>query len=88
MMATFESLTWQAVGIIVATISTLGAAVVWAYNKVYQLGKTDQRITNIEYVVDVEFREKFKAIDKRFDKLEEKMDKKFDKLYALLLKKQ
>lgn len=87
-MATFESLTWQAVGVIAATLSALGATVVWTDNKVYQLGKTDQRIANIEHVVDVEFREKFKAIDKRFDKLEEKMDKKFDKLYALLLKKQ
>jgi len=94
-MATFESITWQAAGVFVAILSALGTAVVWTYNKVYELGKTDQRITNIEYILDVEFREKFKAIDKRFekiddrfDKLEEKMDKKFEKLYALLLKKQ
>lgn len=101
-MATFESITWQAAGVFVAILSALGTVVVWTYNKVYQLGKTDQKITNIEYILDVEFREKFRAIDKRFDKidkrfekiderfdkLEEKMDKKFEKLYALLLKKQ
>lgn len=94
-MATFESITWQALGVIAVTLSSLGAAVVWTYNKVYGLGRTDERINNIEHILEVEYREKFKAIDKRFDKLEEriekrfnKIDEKFDKLYNLLLKKQ
>ena len=94
-MATFESITWQALGVIAVMLSSLGAAVVWTYNKVYGLGRTDERINNIEHILEVEYREKFKAIDKRFDKLEEriekrfnKIDEKFDKLYNLLLKKQ
>lgn len=101
-MATFESITWQALGALAMMLSALATGVVWTFNKVYRLGKTDQRITNIEYILDVEFREKFKAIDKhfskiddRFDKLEERMEKrfnkideKFDKLCNLLLKKQ
>ncbi len=97
-MATFESITWQAIGVLAVMLSTLGTAIVWTYNKVYQLGKTDQRITNIEYILDVEFREKFRAIDNRFDKIDnrferiderfDKIDEKFDKLYNLLLKKQ
>lgn len=101
-MATFESITWQALGALAMMLSALATGVVWTFNKVYRLGKTDQRITNIEYVLDVEFREKFKVIDKRFDKIDERFDKleermekrfnkideKFDKLYNLLLKKQ
>jgi len=97
-MATFESITWQAAGVFVAIFSALCAAVVWTYNKVYQLGRTDQRITNIEYILDVEFRDKFRSIDKRFDKVDKRferiderfdmIDEKFEKLYALLLKKQ
>jgi hypothetical protein len=91
MMATFESITWQAVGVIAMMLSALATAVVWTFNKVYRLGKTDQRITNIEYILDVEFREKFKSIDKRFNKIDDRFDRidaKFDKLYDLLLKKQ
>ena len=101
-MATFESITWQAVGVLAVVLSALGAAVAWTYNKVYSLGRTDQRINNIEYILDVEFREKFHEIDRRFVRLEDKLDKrfdkiderfkqidaKFDKLYDLLLKKQ
>lgn len=90
-MATFESITWQAVGVIAMMLSALATAVVWTFNKVYRLGKTDQRITNIEYILDVEFREKFKSIDKRFNKIDDRFDRidaKFDKLYDLLLKKQ
>lgn len=93
-MATFESITWQALGALAMMLSALATGVVWTFNKVYRLGKTDQRITNIEYILDVEFREKFKAIDKRFDKiddrfdkiderfvkLEEKMDKRFNQI--------
>lgn len=93
-MATFESITWQAVGVIATMLSALAAAVVWTYNKVYGLGRTDERINNIEHILEVDYREKFKAIDKRFNriddrfdriderfiKLEEKMDKRFNQI--------
>lgn len=82
-MATFESITWQAVGVIATMLSALAAAVVWTYNKVYGLGRTDERINNIEHMLEVEYREKFKAIDKRFDKMDERFDKvddRFDRL--------
>ena len=74
-MAIFESITWQAVGVITVILSTLGAALVWTYNKVYGLGRTDDRVNNIEHILEVEYREKFKAIDKRFDRLDEKFDR-------------
>jgi hypothetical protein len=102
MMATFESITWQAVGVIATMLSALAAAVVWTYNKVYGLGRTDERINNIEHILEVDYKEKFKAIDERFDKIDERfirleermenrfnqIDERFDKLYNLLLKKQ
>ncbi len=101
-MATFESITWQAVGVIATMLSALAAAVVWTYNKVYGLGRTDERINNIEHILEVDYKEKFKAIDKRFDRIDDRfvrleermenrfnqMDERFDKLYNLLLKKQ
>jgi len=101
-MATFEGINWQAFSALTVALSIFTTSMVWIFNKVYRLGKTDQRISNIEYVLDVEFREKFKAIDRRFDKIDEKfekleakmdkrfniIDEKFDKLYDLLLKKQ
>ena len=48
------------------------------------MGRTDARIKNIEHILEVDYKEKFKAIDKRFNQ----MDERFDKLYNLLLKKQ
>jgi flagellar capping protein FliD len=101
-MATFESITWQAAGVIAVMLSALATAVVWTYNKVYGFGRTDERINNIEHMLEVEYRdtikaidERFNRIDERFDRLEDRMEKrfkmiddKFDKLYDLLLKKQ
>lgn len=75
-MATFESITWQALGVVATMLSVLGAAVVWTYNKVYGLGQTNERINTIEHILEVDYREKFNAIDNRFDKV----DKRFDKI--------
>lgn len=82
-MATFESITWQAVGVIAMMLSALGGAVVWTYNKVYRLGETNQRVKNIEEILKIEYTEKFRAIDKRFDKIDDRFDRidaKFDKM--------
>lgn len=74
-MATFESITWQALGVIATMLSALAAAVVWTYNKVYGLGRTNERINNIEHILEVDYRDKFNAIDKRFDKVDDRFDK-------------
>lgn len=51
-MATFETITWQAFGVLIVMISTIGAAFAWAMKKSFRLGRTEQRVIDIEAAIN------------------------------------